>query len=266
MDTRHADSEIPDPETVLSYALQYLDLGWSIFPVRSRTKIPLVAWGIYQARRPTEEEVKQWFSGPDARSINIVTGKMSNLSVLDCDTPEALELARGLGLPQTPTVKTARGTHHYFRYKEGSRNFQKRADLPNIDLRSEGGCITAPPSIHESGVEYAWLDNASEFAELPDWVLADRSNPEQRTPTVHCYRVTGEGQRNDILTRLAGVWVHLGLDHALAIAGLWNQSMCQPSLPWREVEQTVKSIAQAEQRTTRQTLQPSEPFYRGVQL
>jgi hypothetical protein len=266
MDTRHADSEVPDAQTVLEYALQYLHLGWSIFPVRSRTKIPLVAWGIYQARRPTEEEVRQWFGGPDAHNINIVTGKLSTLTVLDCDTPEALELAKGLGLPQTPTVKTARGWHLYFRHKEGSRNFQKRADLPGIDLRSEGGCITAPPSIHESGVEYTWLDNEADFAELPDWVLADRTNPEQRTPTVHCYRHTGEGERNYTLTRLAGVWVHLGLDHALAIAGMWNSTMCQPSLPWREVEATVKSIAQAEQRTTRQPLESTEPFYRGVKL
>jgi hypothetical protein len=252
--------------SLLHFAMEYHDLGWSIIPVHLRTKIPRMQWAPYQTCQATAEEIRQWFGGPDENSIGIVTGRCSNLTVLDCDGDDALALVQRLGLPATPSVKTAHGWHFYFRYKDGSRNFQKRADLPGIDLRSEGGYVVAPPSIHESGHEYVWLDNQSDFAELPDWVLADRSRPEQRPPAVHCYRPTGEGQRNDTLARLAGVWVHLGLDHALAVAGMWNVTMCRPPLPWQEVEMTVRSIAVAEQRTAAQAFQTVEPFYQGVQL
>jgi hypothetical protein len=266
MDSRGRDREMPNAEMVLAYALQYLELGWSVIPVRSRTKYPTVHWGTYQARRPTEAEVRAWFSGSEVNSIGIVTGAISGLTIVDCDNADALALARQLGLPRTPSVKTARGWHFYFTFKGGSRNFQKRRDLPGLDLRSEGGYVLAPPSIHETGVEYTWLDNDSAFAELPDWVLADTRDPVQRPAAVHCYRPTEEGQRNDTLARLAGVWVHLGEDHALAIAGMWNATMCQPSLPWREVESTVRSIAAAELRSTGQDGPSAEPFYRGVRL
>ena len=40
-------------------------------------KIPLISWKKYQAQRPTEQEVSDWFDKwPDA-NIGIVTGKSS---------------------------------------------------------------------------------------------------------------------------------------------------------------------------------------------
>jgi hypothetical protein len=47
--------------------------------------------------------------------------------------------------------------------------------VPGIDLRGDGGCVVAPPSIHSSGQAYTWVKGhepeALALAELPDWLL-----------------------------------------------------------------------------------------------
>jgi hypothetical protein len=41
-----------------------------------------------------------------------------------------------------------------------------------VDVRGEGGYVLAPPSIHPSGLAYAWsVDSASAFADAPDWLV-----------------------------------------------------------------------------------------------
>ncbi len=143
-------------------------------------------------------------------------------------------------------METGRGVQFYFRYQAGSRNFQKRDDLPGIDLRSEGGYVVAPPSLHPNGKTYHWLVNDGPLADLPAWVLP--SQPTHRTPLPLLYGKQPLGQRNHSLARLAGKWVKLGLEDALYIAQLWN-TQHTPPLPWEEVSRTVQSIWDAEQRT-----------------
>ena len=42
--------------------------------------------------------------------------------------------------------------------------------LPDIDLRSQGGYIVAPPSVHASGARYRWEDPARAVATAPGWL------------------------------------------------------------------------------------------------
>lgn len=154
-----------------------------------------------------------------------------------------------LGVPPTPSVKTAKGMHFYFQYAPGTRNFTKRPDLPGIDLRSEGGYVVAPPSLHPTGLLYDWVNSDEPLAPVPHWLLpTDTRTRTTPTLTPESYAVVEAGSRNDRLARLAGQWVKLGLTHALAIAAMWNRVYCQPMLPSQEVERTVLSIWQTEQR------------------
>ncbi|HQD36998.1 MAG TPA: primase C-terminal domain-containing protein, partial [Thermodesulfovibrio thiophilus] len=144
--------------------------------------------------------------------------------------------------PTTPTVKTGKGYHLYYKYKEGVGNFQKREDLKDIDLRGDGGYVIAPPSIHpEKKIEYEWIVKPTmPFMDIPELVL---QKPQQKTKLTELYKGVTEGERNNVLTRLVGSWVSDGLSYneCLENALLWN-SKNEPPLNEKEVETTVKSI------------------------
>ena len=42
-------------------AIEYLELGWPVIPINPTSKKPYISWKRFQARRPTEGEVEQWF-------------------------------------------------------------------------------------------------------------------------------------------------------------------------------------------------------------
>ena len=98
-------------------ALSYLKKGYSVIPVKSpqmvrtdlsteeiikQCKVPLIAWKEFQNRRPTEQEVVEWFEMWPEANIGIVTGKISNLVVFDLDSEDAVAYAEKQGgFPET---------------------------------------------------------------------------------------------------------------------------------------------------------------------
>lgn len=232
--------------TLLERAREYVERGFSVIPLKSRSKKPVLpSWKEYQHRRPTDDQLIHWFGNGCNYNIGIVTGQISNLMVIDLDSGNAVELARSLGLPPSPMVKTGRGYHAYCSYIEGVRNFQKRADLPEIDLRAEGGYVVAPPSIHETGTPYEWVNGCSlddyPLPPIPAWLTA--STPEDKQPLSALYKCVEKGERNNALVRLVGSWVYDGgsLKDIIEQALVWNSALTQP-LPEDEVHRTVTSI------------------------
>lgn len=225
--------------TVYEMAVYYLERGFSVIALRPKDKKPLGSWKEFQDRRATPDEIKEWFDGTDS-NIGIVTGKISGITVIDCDTIEAVSKAAELGLPTCPTVKTGKGYHFYYAYADGVRNFQKRDDLPGIDLRGDGGFVVAPPSIHPNGKIYDWEGITRELPPLPKWVVAKKS---EKTSMPELFKGASPGSRNDTLARLAGVWCKLSksLPDVLEMARAWN-TLNSPPLPLDEVERTVVSI------------------------
>ena len=244
-------------KTTLDYARWYLSKGFSIIPVRPSDKNPAIdSWKIFQEHKPTEDNLKIWFGNGSQNNLGIVTGKNSGIAVVDLDSKEAVEFAKNNHFPQTPLVKTGKkeGYHLYCLYKQGSRNFQKRDNLPGIDLRSEGGYVVAPPSIHPSGAQYQWVKGKSlddlPLAELPEIILV--KSPEEKTPLRELYQGVPEGQRNDTLARLTGSWVNDGLtlNECFENAHLWNSKNPLPLLQ-KEIETTVRSIFEKHHRDKR---------------
>lgn len=256
------------PELVLERAREYVRLNLSVIPLQVRGKKPLVPWKAFQTRYPKDSELVSWF-GPDnefgfieSPNIGIVTGGISGITVIDCDSLDATMHARKLGLPDGPTVKTARGWHFYFAYADGVGNFQKRDDLPGIDLRGDGGFVVAPPSTHESGAVYRWENESliaqRKLAALPAWVLASQpvamvagssvavgssANVVKLPVSDLLEQGATEGNRNNTLARLVGHWAStMPFESAVELAQTWNRSRCHPPLESREVERTVRSI------------------------
>jgi hypothetical protein len=234
-----------DVSATLQAARKYVSHGMSVIPVLPHGKKPAIPWKEYQQRPPTDEELVQWFGNGAKNNIGIVTGSISGLAVVDLDSEQAFAFAKGKNLSHTPTVKTGRGHHVYCKSKEGVRNFQQRDDLPDIDLRADGGYVVAPPSVHESGLVYGWVEGRGlgeiEMAELPSWVLAEK--PGEKIAVGKLYQGAETGSRNKALARLVGSWVKDGgsLEEMKEQALLWNSVLPDP-LPPEEVERTVKSI------------------------
>ncbi|HOJ16274.1 MAG TPA: bifunctional DNA primase/polymerase [Caldisericia bacterium] len=238
----------------LSYALKYLKKGFSIIPVKGNfysngtniedrskdSKAPLIAWTEYQNRLPTEVEVKSWWTKYPLANIAVITGKVSNLVVVDFDSDEAVRWARENNLLETLCVETARGLHAYYRYPQ-NRTIQNTVNLNNmkIDIRADGGYVIAPPSIHITGMEYTFTIKKP-IASLPEIFL---SKSKKVIDLKSFYNGVKEGSRNDTLARLCGSWVNdnLSLEECLEMAYLWNERN-NPPLDAKEVERTVKSI------------------------
>lgn len=141
--------------TILDEALKYSQKGLSVIPI-AKDKTPLVPWKEYQERRATEDEIKQWWVKSPNANVGIVTGKISGITVLDCDSTEAIEAFQSIYKGYTVTAQTPRGVHYYFQYKEGTRNTVKIKGI-DLDLRSEGGYVVAPPSISSDGLPYSFI-------------------------------------------------------------------------------------------------------------
>jgi energy-coupling factor transporter ATP-binding protein EcfA2 len=253
---------LPTRRLILERARDYVRRGFSVIPLQVGGKKPLVAWTDYQTRRPTDDELLDWFAEENtfglvgSPNVGIVTGSISGVDVIDCDSREAVDLATKHGIGTVPTVKTGRGFHFYFAHAEGVRNFQKRDDLPGIDLRADGGYVVAPPSVHESGAIYRWEGEQRELSTLPRWILAGAAPvgaKVQRIPVSRLFEGATEGNRNVSLTRVIGsIASSTPFDVALQLALLWGTHRCNPPMDPREIETTVRSVYSAEARKQRE--------------
>jgi hypothetical protein len=56
---------------ILNAALRYADSGFSVIPLRAKTKISAFPWKEYQSRIATSEEIEEWFKTD--KNYNIIT-------------------------------------------------------------------------------------------------------------------------------------------------------------------------------------------------
>ena len=162
-------------ETV-NQALEYLDEGLSIIPIRPDTKRPAIKWMEYQHRQPTADEVTDWFEKfPDA-NIAVVTGSVSGVVIVDCDNEDALNAAISCGMQSNIRVKTKRGHHLWFKHPmDGVRRGPRAGgnsrghDWPRVnglDFRGDGSYALLPPS---KGYEWAVPEGWERDDDMPVW-------------------------------------------------------------------------------------------------
>jgi hypothetical protein len=139
---------------ILEQALYYREkLGWSVIPIGDNKK-PLIKWEIFQKEKATKEQIIEWFTKWPNANLAIVTGKISNLIVVDID-PRHGGTRDDFKDVQTLIVETGGGGwHYYFQYEEGITNHA--GIKPGIDIRGDGGYVIVPPSVHPSGNKYEW--------------------------------------------------------------------------------------------------------------
>jgi len=159
----------------LEIALSLRQRGLSVIPVPPPRagvppgqvgdgKTPAIPWKEFQSRPPTEDEIRQWFSG-GSMNIAIITGAISGIVVVDVDSMDALRWWTSRR-PYTPwQTGTSQGFHLAYRHPGVPIRNRARLETPDgrlaIDVRGDGGYAIAPGSTHPSGVEYQWAGDWS---------------------------------------------------------------------------------------------------------
>jgi len=145
---------------MLNKALEYrVKYNLSVIPCR-RDKKPLIKWEEFQKRKAEPSEIEDWFAKDPDANIGIVTGDISNLSVIDIDTEEGknniIKYFPDKSLLMTPTALTPRkGKHIYFQCSD-SKLSNNVGLIKGCDFRANGGYVIAPPSKSDIG-QYSWL-------------------------------------------------------------------------------------------------------------
>ena len=231
-------------------ALEYLDQNLSVIPV-GRDKRPLFAWGQFQSRRPSREEVEAWWQRWPTANVAIICGAISGIWVLDADGPEG---QRWLDehAPRTAIYsRTAKGVHAIYRMPPGARVPNAVRLAPEVDVRGDGGYIVAPPSVHESGHVYEWvfLEGFCGWDGLTEW-LPPGNNGEgnlgvnlEGVKSSPVNEPVAQGSRNQTLASLAGKWFRMGLaaEEVAVLARSWNAKNTPP-LGETELTRTLASI------------------------
>jgi hypothetical protein len=235
----------------------YAARGWSVIVIQPRGKRPLVPWREFQQRIASTAEIDGWFQRwPDA-NVGVVTGRLSGLVVVDVDPRHggpasiaALEAEQG-PLPATVEALTGGGGRHLYFAHPGATVANRVAVRAGIDVRGDGGCVVAPPSVHPSGRRYAWVAGREPqrcpLAPAPRHLIG-ATGPGRGHPPSHWRRLVREtlvpGRRNDTIASMTGHLLRRGvdLDVVLELMLAWNRSHCRPPLPDAEVARVVRSI------------------------
>jgi hypothetical protein len=203
--------------------------------------------------------------------------------VLDIDDEEKFRVAlkaMGEKLPVTPTVRTRKGWHLYFRYPANRIVGKKdRLDDWGAELRGDGCYVVAPPT-EIDGHRYHWAKRNGRvmalgevpITECPEWLLdafgvpfADEQNERasaQQSPLQISQPASGEGytlsderkralkaivvplwvegQRHELALGLAGLLAKLGVSQDEALALLREIAKEAGDNEWRDRERALK--------------------------
>ena len=265
--------------TMLEYALDYADRGLSVVPVHSVLsdggcscgsakcsspgKHPRFAWQGKENKPMTKKALRDlWDRYPDS-NVGIVTGEVSGILVVDIDGEEGMTSLKDLGFDphnqRTPRVRSGgNGLHLYYRYQKLPGISTRANIIHKVDIRTDGGMIVAPPSVHLSGNEYKWIEDF-DIADLDpiefdtSWIDFDEMGGKlyvlNESKFTKALRGVSEGMRNDTCAQLAGHFFQVGLllDEVTVLIENWNEQN-DPPMSHRDLEICIHSIARKDSK------------------
>jgi hypothetical protein len=250
----------------LEAAREYRRLGLHPIPCQPRGKRPLVEWKDYQEDPPHQDEIEAWWAKTPDANVALVLGRGTFAVDLDGGV-DALKLLRaaGIEMPLCPVSRTGKGLHAFLSAPGPVPDrvaLLKNGGSAQVDIRGVG-IVVVPPSIHPTGKVYEWerpleLPLPLAPAALLDLIQRGRQRDTDGTPdaswVAEALRGVPEGQRDDTCARLAGYFLHAGLD-AKATEVVLLESFaknCTPPFRPADVRKTVQSIARKDGAGERQ--------------
>ena len=187
----------PDFAIASGWAAMYREAGLQIIPCYDPSEAPqawkrpkLSSWVPLQNELAPQFTWDRWY-GPTGEHANrnnmgIITGACSgNVWVLDLDTqktPQAaawwdalLAVENSRLEPETVQQVTGGGGRQLLFRAPPGVVMPTNKTLIGVDIRGQAGFAVMPPSRHESGRDYAWVDGAApweiEIAMAPPWLI-----------------------------------------------------------------------------------------------
>ena len=186
-------------EKLRNAALEYAEMGFSVFPLSSYSKQPHKGTHGLNDATTDRSTIQKWWSEWPESNIGINCG-MSGLVILDVDVKggkDARPAVADKDLTGAVYVTTPSGGHHYY-WKTGGTTFQTGASLygyEGLDVRAVGGYVVAPPSLvtHTDGVPpQPYTIVSGDFAHIgnaPQWLVeCERARQSKR-----CDRAQSKG-------------------------------------------------------------------------
>jgi hypothetical protein len=146
--------------------------GVNVIPLSPASKEPAGRWAHWATHPQAWPDVERLFARADPHANIAALGGIHSaavgddwgyLALLDCDSRDALDMARALvkaTLGADPlTSLSARGGHIWLRTPQPV----KSARWPGGELRGYRAYVVAPGSIHPSGARYKWANDGAEI-------------------------------------------------------------------------------------------------------
>jgi hypothetical protein len=246
---------------MVEFALDLAGLGYYVFPIAERGKVPLTGRGFKDATRDERKILHMWDRTPGA-NIGIDLGR-SGVFVVDMDPkygadPEEAIDALGLNRDDLVSVRTGeapeptdelphslagtRGMHLYFAGVYPTR----ATPVAGVEIRGVGGYTVAPGSAHASGVPYVGVLPKVEGLPTPPPSIVTLLRTAERSKVV-APRVDGpipSGMRNGTLASFAGSMRRRGMSEGAILSALViENARCDPPLDDGELRTIARSIA-----------------------
>lgn len=206
----------PDFASNAEWAAMYRACGLQVVPSYKPDEAPnnwkrpkLADWTHLQEEQVPDATFERWYGpvGSYAKhsSMGLITGRASgNVFVVDLDDhtkPQAAEWWSQVSEGRTYITAEQRtgggGRQLFFRAPLYWKAPTNKTPI-GVDIRGQGGFAVMPPSLHASGVEYAWAPDRAPWqvgiAEAPNWLL----NAVERLVAEHGGGHTTAGDRGPV--------------------------------------------------------------------
>lgn len=183
------------------YLIANIINNWGFVVIPLEGKISTIKkWQTYDNKIGLQAVQQRVYFSNSYINIGVLTGKPSNIIVVDIDNKndgliEWEKLCKKYGKPNTFTIKSGSGGYHYyFKYTESVSKFRNKIKSINnkgIDLKTTGGYVVFPFSVHPETKNYYSFENFElssdtsqampEMIDMPEWLIEELSANEKQT-------------------------------------------------------------------------------------
>lgn len=241
-------------EAALFYAQR---MGWPVFPLAPRTKVPLKGSKGCLDATTNEKQIRLWWEIEPAANVATPTGL--SFWVLDSDPRNGgdqslmqLVAKHGALADTLQQVTGGGGGQRFYRPPEGIKIGCHNGVWPGIDVKAEGGYVVTPPSVHpDTGKEYFWDTGKRTILEetislAPKWLIDEilqSAHANEESGPVELPERLEKGARDQTIYRMACAFrrARAEYDDVLKHLTEYDQKHCVPPLGAKIIKAKVDS-------------------------